>query len=67
MKEGCFEGLQPVEDLCGSKDTPKGSVACEGPVLGQDNSKKQGTTEGNCCTLTIASPKGLEGTECNVS
>lgn len=66
MKKGCSEGLHPVEDPRGSKDTPKGTVACEGPVLGQENSQKQGMTERNYCTLTIVPLKGLEGTGYNI-
>lgn len=65
MKEGCSEKLQPMEDPCEIKDNPKRTVACKGHMLGQENSKKQGT-ERNYCTLTTASSKGLEGTECHV-
>lgn len=61
-EKGCSEGLQPVEDPRGRKDTPKGTVACEGPVPGQQNSKKQGMTERNYCALTIVPLNGLEGT-----
>lgn len=44
-------------------DTPKRTVACEGYMLRQKNSKKQGT-EIKYCTLTMASPK--ERTRCHV-
>lgn len=66
MKEGCSKGLQVMEDLCGSHDTPGGTMTCEGPMLDQEKRKKQGTTERNCCVLTIAFLKGQEGIEGNV-
>lgn len=40
MKERCSEKLQPMEDLCEIKDIPKKTVACEGHMLRQGNSKK---------------------------
>lgn len=58
IKQECSEGLQPMEDLCGTKDNPRGTVACEGLVVGQENSKKEGTTERKCCALIMASLKG---------
>lgn len=65
MNEECSEKLQPMDDACEIKDTPKRTMACEGHMLRQENSKKQGT-EINYCTLTMGSPKGLEGTGCHV-